>query len=259
MNSSDQQFDNWYKHSFGEDYLLVYQHRDQQGATAEVEAMAGWLQLPRGAKVFDLCCGMGRHSLALQGLGFQVTGMDLSEALLREARKKDKQQKIQWLQGDMREVPLPSGNFDAVVNLFTSFGYFNEDDQNRKVLQEMERVLKPGGKFIIDFLNPDFVTAHLVPRSSRTEGHLQIEETRKVEQQTVQKKIVIQQIGAAPETARTYYERVKLYHLDDFQSMLQGVPLQIDHVFGDYDQSGYRPETSPRMIMVGTKQKGDEL
>ncbi|ULL17905.1 class I SAM-dependent methyltransferase [Paenibacillus sp. H1-7] len=236
----------WYRKSFGDDYLLVYKHRDMQGAYDEVKRMIEWLQLSPGADVLDLCCGMGRHSMALNDFGYNVTGIDLSEVLLSEARKLDGQHLVCFLQGDMREVPL-EGPYDAVVNLFTSFGYFEDDEQNVKVLKEIHRLLKVQGKFIIDFLNPEYVISHLVPFSTRDEDGITIEESRRIEDGFVRKSIVVKE-GAEE---RTYMEQVKLFDLKRFQEMLRASNLEIDHVYGDYNASEYDRELSKRMIFVG--------
>lgn len=236
----------WYRKSFGDDYLLVYKHRDMQGAYDEVKRMIEWLQLSPGADVLDLCCGMGRHSMALNDFGYNVTGIDLSEVLLSEARKLDGQHLVRFLQGDMREVPL-DGPYDAVVNLFTSFGYFEDDEQNVKVLKEIHRLLKAQGKFIIDFLNPEYVISHLVPFSTRDEDGITIEESRRIEDGFVRKSIVVKE-GAEE---RTYMEQVKLFDLKRFQEMLRASNLEIDHVYGDYNASEYDRELSKRMIFVG--------
>lgn len=119
----------WYEESFGSDYLMVYKHRDVQGASEEVQKMSSLLQLKKYAEVLDLCCGMGRHSMALHELGYRVTGVDLSETLLNEARKLDIDSQVYWIQGDMRNLPV-TNTYDAVLNLFTSFGYFEEDAEN---------------------------------------------------------------------------------------------------------------------------------
>lgn len=242
----------WYKESFGEDYLIVYKHRDFQGAKHEVLRMAGWLDLEPDAEVLDLCCGMGRHSLALADLGYRVTGMDLSKVLLREARSKDKEGRVHWVQGDMREVPL-KGPFDAVVNLFTSFGYFNEDSENGKVIAEMSRLLKEGGRFLIDYLNAGYVAAHLVPSSERTENEMVIYENRSMEDGFVRKAIRLVEPG---KEERRYQEQVRLYTLDDFRSMCSKSGLVIDRVYGNYDAGGYDPVQSPRLIMTGHKEGG---
>ncbi|MEX2415702.1 MAG: class I SAM-dependent methyltransferase [Paenibacillaceae bacterium] len=239
----------WYEMSFGEDYLLVYKHRDFAGAYREVEAMARWLQLPVGAEVFDLCCGMGRHSLALTNLGYKVTGMDLSEVLLHEARNTDVNKAVRWVHGDMRAVPLDE-TFDAVVNLFTSFGYFGDMAENTQVLHEIQRLVKPEGRFLIDFLNPESVRRKLVPYSERLEGDITIKEYRRIEDGSVKKDIVMTE-ASKPE--RRYSEQVKLYELSDFVHMLASTSLEISEVYGDYEGSVYEHATSARLIMVGSR------
>jgi ubiquinone/menaquinone biosynthesis C-methylase UbiE len=241
----------WYEESFGNDYLIVYKHRDMAGAYQEVHRMIAWLQLPPGASVLDLCCGMGRHSLALADAGYRVTGVDLSPVLLAEARKRDTDNRVAWLQGDMRKVPA-EGPFDAVVNLFTSFGYFEDDAENAKVIKEIKRVLRPGGRFLIDFLNPEYVAAHLVPYSERREDGMTIEERRSIEDGFVRKRITIREEGRQE---RRYMEQVKLYRLEQFESMFREAGLALEAVHGSYDEGRYDPVQSPRLIMIGRKEE----
>jgi SAM-dependent methyltransferase len=241
--------DGWYEQSFGRDYLTVYKHRDLQGAAREVRRMMQWLDLPVGAEVLDLCCGMGRHSLALTELGLSVTGVDLSEVLLAEARKLDSQAKVTWIRGDMRNVPLAL-TFDAVVNLFTSFGYFEDDEENAQVLREIDRLLAPGGRFIIDYMNPSYVIRNLVPASERMEGSERIEERRSIEQGFVRKRI---EIVGADTPQRSYLEQVKLYSLEQMKRLMAATSLRVDQVYGGYDSSVYDEQTSERMILVGGK------
>ncbi|MEK4326572.1 class I SAM-dependent methyltransferase [Paenibacillus sp. FSL R7-0312] len=240
----------WYETSFGEDYLIVYRHRDFGGARHEVETMIGWLDLPRDARVLDLCCGMGRHSLALSEAGYEVTGVDLSEALLREARSQAGAEAVTWLRSDMRELSL-GGGFDAVVNLFTSFGYFEEDEEQIKVLKEICRMLKPEGKFIIDFLNPAYVIRHLVPHSVREDGDTLIDESRRIEEGYVKKDILL--ISKAGGPPRKYHERVKLYSVDNFREMIAAAGLRLEAVHGSYDEEKYDAESSTRMIFTGAR------
>lgn len=240
----------WYKESFGEDYLIVYRHRDFGGARREVEQMIGWLDLPPGAKVLDLCCGMGRHSLALAEAGYEVTGVDLSGPLLMEARAQEGADQVTWLQADMRALEL-NGDFDAVVNLFTSFGYFEEDEEQIKVLREIKRVLKPGGKFIIDFLNPADVIRNLVPHSTREEGNLLIDERRRIEEGFVKKDIIL--TCKEDGIPRHYHECVKLYPVKIFQEMIEESGLQVEAVHGSYDEGAYDAANSKRMIFRGIR------
>lgn len=242
----------WYEESFGEDYLLVYKHRDLHGAQAEVRRMVNWLQLPAGSSILDLCCGMGRHSVALADEGYRVTGLDLSKVLLAEARKLDGSGRITWVEGDMRSLPI-EGPFDAVVNLFTSFGYFEEEKENGRVLAEIARVLAPGGKFIIDFLNGRYVEKNLVPHSERRDGSILIDEKRAVEDGFVRKRITLSEPG---QPDRQYLEQVRLYGLEDFRRLAQGTGLVIEAAYGHYDGTPYDPESSLRLIMVGSKPEG---
>jgi SAM-dependent methyltransferase len=242
----------WYEISFQEDYLLVYKHRDATGAAKEVQTMSGWLNLKQGARVLDLCCGAGRHSIVLADLGFTVTGVDLSEALLNEARSSDTFRRVRWLQGDMRRVP-DDGPFHAIFNIFTSFGYFEDDAQNRQVMKEIGRLLADGGRFVIDFLNPAYVKLNLVPHSVREDGKVRIEERREIKGNEVVKTIRIKQLG---QHERIYREHVKLYELCDFRNMMVKSGLTLDNVLGSYKGDAYHEASSPRMIMIGTKKVG---
>ncbi|MGO4500802.1 class I SAM-dependent methyltransferase [Paenibacillus sp. 2RAB27] len=240
----------WYKDSFGQDYLMVYKHRDHQGAYNEVKEMVEWLQLPKEATILDLCCGMGRHSMALTEFGYLVTGVDLSQVLLSEAKNNDRDGKVEWLLSDMRAVPREQ-SFDAIVNLFTSFGYFESDNENQKVLHEVYRLLKPGGQYIIDYLNPGYVTTHLVAASEREEEGLVIKEERSIEGGYVRKRIKISQTGASD---RNYIEQIKLYDKLMMLEMMNRANLVVDKVYGSYEGQVNDDNLSPRMIFIGHKE-----
>ncbi|GKU75759.1 bifunctional 2-polyprenyl-6-hydroxyphenol methylase/3-demethylubiquinol 3-O-methyltransferase UbiG [Paenibacillus sp. L3-i20] len=245
----------WYEQSFGSDYMIVYKHRDWNNASQEVRKMAQWLELPEGASILDVGCGMGRHALALNGAGFAVTGLDLSETLLDEAKKHDIEGSVEWVQGDMRQFPFSDSTYDATVNLFTSFGYFSVEEDNVKVLRNIRRVLKEGGSFLIDFLNPNYVANNLVPRSERLdeESGLTIVEVRTIVDGWVQKEITVSESNDTERT-RQYLERVRLLPLEWFEQHLVKEGLGLAVVYGNYDGSAYDREHSPRMIMVGKAQ-----
>ncbi|UVI31911.1 class I SAM-dependent methyltransferase [Paenibacillus spongiae] len=240
----------WYKRSFGSDYMIVYRHRNWEQAAREVQQMAGWLDLPADVQVLDIGCGMGRHALALAEMGFKVTGIDLSEALLHEARAHNRGGQVELVHGDMRQLPFESGRFQATLNLFTSFGYFAEERDNLAVLKEIRRVLDDDGQYLIDFLNPVYTKRHLVPHSERTdeETGLHIDERRMIEDGAVVKRISIGQPGG---DKRHYEERVRLYTLDWFGKVLDEAGLTLERVYGDYDGSSYSETESKRMIMIG--------
>ena len=122
----------------------------------EVEFISAVLDLPAEASILDLCCGWGRHTIRLATRGYRMSGLDLSRYHLELARQAATEAGVdsQWLESDMRGVPSPNESFDAVVNLFTAFGYFDDAD-NQRVLEEVSRVLKPGGRFLLDVINRD--------------------------------------------------------------------------------------------------------
>ncbi|MCC3373706.1 class I SAM-dependent methyltransferase [Cohnella sp. REN36] len=246
----------WYEESFGEDYLLVYRHRNRQEAAGEVHKMTEWLQLPGQSHILDLCCGMGRHALTLADAGYRVTGVDLSSVLLREARAADSDKRVRWVESDMRALPDDKSfteHFDAVVNLFTSFGYFEEDTEQLKVLRQIRKALKPGGRFVIDVLNARYTAYHLVPYSEREEQGAVISETRHIESGFVVKEIVVREPNRP---ARRYTERVKLYSLETMAALLNEAGLAVDNVYGSYDGDDYDARQSRRMILVGNRDKG---
>jgi SAM-dependent methyltransferase len=240
----------WFEQSFGEDYLLVYKHRNKKDASREVEMMVKWLELNPQDLILDLCCGMGRHSISLARRGYKVVGLDLSKTLLSHAVEESQGLPIPFIHGDMRNLPFVDGTFDAVLNMFTSFGYFEKDEDNFKVLREIGRVLKPRGRYVIDFLNRDAVEAGLVPLSEREEGEAYIREERKIEGDFVRKLILVRDRKGE----RQYEERVKMYTAERMAEMLKEAGLVIDQVYGDFQGTPYGPE-SKRMIFVGWVEK----
>lgn len=241
----------WYEESFGEDYLLIYRHRNREHAESEVQNMLQWLKLPHQSHILDLCCGTGRHALTFANANYRVTGVDLSSILLQVARKSDPNNRVTWIESDMRALPNQSmftEGFDAVVNLFTSFGYFDDDSEQMKVLLQIRRALKSNGQFVIDLMNASYTAENLVPFSRRVEQGAVISEMRQIEKGFVVKKIVIQEANRPP---RHYTERVKLYSAEALTAMLNEAGLVLDSIYGSYDGQIYDPRLSSRMIMTG--------
>ncbi len=240
----------WYEESFGKDYLLVYKHRNQQDASKEVEQAAKWLELKENDLILDLCCGMGRHTISLAKRGYQVVGLDLSSVLLEKAIEKSSGLAIPFIKADMRNLPLIDASFDIVLNLFTSFGYFRDDCDNERVLAEMARVLKPEGRFLIDFLNRNSVIKTLVPESEREVEGRRIKEKRWIEENFVHKIITIED----EQGTRTYQERVKMYDLKQLIDMLEKHSLKAEEIFANFDGDPYHPD-GERVIIKGCVQK----
>jgi SAM-dependent methyltransferase len=150
---------------------------------------------------------------------------------------------------DMRSLPFRE-TFDAVLNLFTSFGYFDTDEENFRVLESMASVLRPGGRYILDYLNPEYVARNLQPLTERTLGDRAIVERRWIDPQLkrVNKTIAIR----TPEAERHYQESVRIYTRNEMEEMLKAAGLQITATFGDFESRPISPE-SPRMIFAGEK------
>jgi len=241
----------WYQAWFNEDYLEVYGHRDAADASRAVMLAERKLALRAGDRLLDLCCGNGRHSLELARQGYRVVALDLSYVLLRSGAKQAREEglPVWFVQADARRVALQC-EFDAVVNFFTSFGYFETDADNALMLENISRVLKDGGKFFIDFLNADHVRENLVPRTELQVGSATVREEREIDtvRNTVTKTITIRRNGAE----KRYSERVRLYSEGELRRMLELCGLRVRNTFGDYDGGPVHIER-PRLILVGEK------
>jgi SAM-dependent methyltransferase len=155
----------WYKTFFGEDYLRIYDPiLTPERTQREVDGIVNLLALPKGSSILDLCCGHGRHSITLAQHGYKVTGQDLSEVFLREAEKEALANgvHVDWLHGDMRNIPFEN-EFDAVINIFTAFGYLEDQGEDQKVLQQVCKALKQGGLFLLEMLHREALIRHFSP------------------------------------------------------------------------------------------------
>lgn len=238
----------WYKNWFGEKYLQVYAHRDGEDADEMINFILRHISLQSDLRILDLCCGNGRHSKALSLAGFNVFGLDLSEQLLAEARSQAINPKqLKLVRGDMRQLPFFEC-FDVILNLFTSFGYFTSDEENRSVFQQFNNALKPHGKYVFDYLNPGYVESTLVPYDSNQIGNIRIEQERFIENSRVIKHIQLKD----GETKHQFHESVKLYQLEDILEMMRSCGLRPLEIFGDRAGNEYN-EKSTRMIIIGEK------
>jgi len=243
----------WYEAAFAREYLSQYAHRSDDAARQEVPFVAGALNLRRGARVFDLCCGAGRHSRALAGTGLRVVGMDLSADLLRAAAEK-RMTRTAFVRGDMRRLPFQDEAFDGLVNLFTSFGYFMNDAENQRVLNEAARVLKPGAPFLMDFFNIKLVRRNLVPRSERAVEGMHLRERRWYDLRT-RRLNKTTQILRGDETS-TRRESVRGYTRAELTRMFKRAGLAVTKVYGDLSGAKFDERLSPRCVLLARKARG---
>ena len=241
----------WYAAWFGREYAEVYAHRDVEEAVRQVDFAEYVLRPPGGARVLDLCCGAGRHSVELVRRGYHVTGVDLSADLLDLAKDaaQEADADIRFVQCDMR-TPVAQGAFDVVVSFFTSFGYFDSDEENAKVFQTIRESLAPGGVWLMDYLNRDHVIRNLVPRDSMTHGDMHITQQRWFDalRGRVEKTIALRRANGE---LNIYRESVRAYTFREMERMIHEAGLRIDAVFGDIDRSPFETG-SPRMIITGS-------
>ncbi len=241
----------WFRQWFGTDYLRVYDHRDEAEAERDIDAIVRVLAPRGGVRVLDLCCGNGRHDLPLARRGFRVIGLDYSADLLREAataKPADTRYPL-YVRGDALMLPFAPCTFDILLNLFTSFGYF-DDAGNAAMLQSAAALLVPGGRFYIDYLNPPRVLAGLVPESRREKHGMLIVERRSHDREAarVEKTIELHRDGEV----REYRESVRLYPLAEMERLIGAAELVLEGVLGSNSGEPYSEE-SARMILFGRR------
>jgi SAM-dependent methyltransferase len=240
----------WYEAWFDRDeYEIVYRHRDDEEAARLISLPERATGADAGESVVDIGCGRGRHAIRLALHGYRVTGLDLSERSIEMARERaaSERQEVRFVVGDMRNA-LCSSCFDGAVNLFTAFGYFEEEVEHQRAIDAIARSLKPGAWFFQDFLNADYVRETFVPEDRRREGDVDIVQRRRIDDGRIRKTITLIRDGEQ----RSFEESVRLLELRDFIDMYDRSGLRLMSVYGDYDGHPYGPG-SPRMIMYSVK------
>lgn len=236
----------WYRTAFDGDYLDIYAHRTDEAARTEVAWLQNHWNLEPGSHLLDLACGNGRHAAAWEARGIDVVGADLSSLLLGRARERGLNH-ARFLRADMACLPF-SRAFDAVTSFFTSFGYFESREEDRSVLEEIYRVLVPGGLFSIDFLNASMVKASLVPESESRRGTTTLRQFRSISSDgtRVEKRI---EVFDENELVRTSRESVRLYDRTDIELLLAEAGFEIDQIFGALDGRPWSDE-APRLVVT---------
>lgn len=195
----------------------------------------------------DLACGRGRHAKVLSEQGLQTLGVDLSPQSIEFARQFE-HEGLEFKVGNMLE-PMPFDSFDWVMNLFTSFGYFDDDELHQLALNNMTKCLKPGGKLVLDFMNSAKIAANLVPENIVHTDMATYHINRKIETG-----IIVKSIKVSHEcTIEFYEERVRAFTVHELRSMLEKAGLTNIEVKGGYNLDEYRPLESNRMIFIAQK------
>lgn len=241
-------FETWFDTPY---YHILYKDRDFAEAENFITLLINNLKIPKDSKIIDLACGKGRHSVFLNKLGFEVLGLDLSPQSI-EHNKQFENSDLKFEVHDMRAEIFPelSGEkADAVLNLFTSFGYFEDENDDRKVFQSISNVLKDDGYFVLDFLNAKWVENTLIKEDQTTKEGIDFTIKKKIEDQHVIKDIFFKDKGKDYH----FFEKVKLHTLEEINSYALEFGFERVQIFGDYHLNEFDLESSPRCINVFRK------
>ena len=244
-NTNNQpQSNNWFASWFDTPYYhILYKDRDEEEAEFFMDNLVHYLNLPEDAKILDLACGKGRHAFHLNQLGFDVTGADLSANSIAEA-KEMATGSLHFQVHDMREQF--DEKFDAIFNLFTSFGYFEDDNDNLKTLTAMRDSLTETGFAVIDFMNVNYVIANLVPEEVKTVDNIDFHIKRYVKDGHIFKEIDFEDQGQKFH----FTERVQALTLENFESMMEEAGIYLLDIFGDHKLRKFHKTESERLIMI---------
>ncbi|MEG9326931.1 class I SAM-dependent methyltransferase [Salinimicrobium catena] len=235
---------NWFSSWFDTPYYhILYKDRNDDEAWEFMQNLVSFLDLPKNATILDLACGKGRHSVFLNQLGYNVTGVDLSENSIRHARQFENHS-LRFYTHCMCE-PVDE-KFDAVFNLFTSLGYFENEKDNLNSIKAIKQELKPGGYGVIDFMNVKKVIQTLVPEENKTVQGIDFEINRRFKDGYVMKDIRF----TDEDIDHSYTEKVQALTLDDFQKYFQEAGIVLKHTFGNYRLERFDEQNSDRLILV---------
>ena len=239
---SNKDYNNWFDSSY---YHILYDNRDYNEAKEFVKTILNHLKLKKNSKILDAACGKGRHSIEIEKFGYKVTGIDLSKNSIKEA-KKNENKNLNFLIHDI-SVPM-NEKYDAVFNLFTSFGY-HDKKKDLDVLNAIEINLKNNGIGIIDFFNINRVKNELVEKEIIVKKDIKFNITRKVNKNYVSKNITFED----NQTTYNYNESVNALSLKEFEEYFSKTNLKIMEVFGDYNLKEFKTNVSPRLIILFQK------
>lgn len=238
-------FCDWFDSPF---YHLLYQHRDETEAREFIKNLMQVLALPLRSKVLDVACGKGRHAILLHQLGLDVVGVDLSAENIAFAQQFATDQ-LQFYQHDMRHDYPQEAYFDVVLNLFTSFGYFDSDEQHVQTIRAIAKAMKRQGIFVLDFFNTPQVLKNLPQTAEKQVKNVRFFTQKYFSEGFVCKDIQVECLGHTYH----YQERVRALDKDIFLEFFQKAALSPQCLYGNYQLAPYDPISSERMIWVVKK------
>lgn len=245
----------WYVDFFRDDYLHVYNHLfTPERAEKEVAFAQQALELKPGARILDLCCGQGRHSVPFARRGFHVTGLDLNAAYLEMAQESARASNVtlNTIAADMRQIPFQD-EFDAIVNMYSSFGYFESEAEDLNVLRSAAKAIRPGGRLMLDMLNREWAVANYIQNDwhSGPDATLYVER-RDLDLASSRMHVKFTMIGPHGGRRDSVGHHIRLYTLTETTRLVEQVGLNVTGVFGGFDGEPYAIGTR-RMIVLARK------
>lgn len=236
----------WYNEWFNSPYYhILYNNHDEKEAQFFIDNLVAFFNLQPNHKVLDMACGRGRYSVYIHKKGFDVVGFDLSAESIAYA-KQFESERLQFYIHDMRE-PFGAHQFDYVLNMFTSMGYFDTDEENKQVVVSAAKCIKPGGSLLIDFLNPYKVIQNLEPEGTAEREGITFHFTKKIDDASY----IIKDIRFNDQGKSFHFiEKVKAIRQVEFMDYFRAANLKLTHTFGNYSLEPFDRETSDRMIFI---------
>jgi len=240
MSQKQEWFKEWFDTKY---YHILYQDRNDNEAELFMQNLLSFINLKKNSKILDLPCGKGRHAIFINSLGYDVVGADLSENSIEYA-KKFTNEKLHFDVHDMRN-PFNT-KFDAILNLFTSFGYFDDEVTNIEVLKNLKNGLRENGVLVIDFMNVNYVKQHLVTEEIITKNNIMFNIKRYIKENFIVKEIRFTDGG------REYFfvERVQYLSLSTLKKFIKKANLKLKHTFGEYSLEEFDSNKSSRLILI---------
>ena len=245
MKDSHKKGGNWFEEWFDSPfYHILYKNRNDAEAEKFITNLVQFLKPQKNQLFVDVACGKGRHSLFLNTLGYSVDGFDLSTNSIKSAQQKETPT-LHFFVNDIR-VPLKKNYYDFAFNLFTSFGYFDTEDDNQKAINAIAESLNEEGILVLDFMNAHKVIKNLQASETKTIDGIDFQSKRYVENG-----FIVQDISFNAEGQPYHYqELVKALTLNDFERMFAQANIQLLDVFGDYKLNTFNKYSSERLIMI---------
>lgn len=240
---------NWYKTWFDTEYYHeLYSHRDEEEARIFISTMIMFLEIHPGQRVMDMACGKGRHSRVLESHGLEVVGFDLSKQSIDKAKIYESET-MAFDVHDMRKSYTKFGKFDVIFNLFTSFGYFTDLENDQKIIKNVRKALTTEGFFVQDYLNAASVIDLLPQNGSKETETSHFSWKKHLDDGFMLKDITVENGGGQ----HHFQEKVKVYSLEDLVKLHEKVGLKVQDVFGSYELDPYSEKESPRIIIISKK------